>query len=189
LDIYWNIVAACWVALVLYWIVSGLRVRAPKRTVSLMFTVPNTLLLYMGFVLALMQRFDVAPLSTRLAPTADWFESIATFLAVSGVAFSIWSRSVLGSSWSATVRVHADQRVVSNGPYAFVAHPIYTGISLALLGTALVGGTVGHALGFFLVVISFCLKARKEERLMCAEFGPAYADYRRGVKFMIPFVW
>ena len=189
MKIYWNIVAACWVALALYWAVSGLRVRAPKRTVSLMFTVPNMLLMYAGFVLALLPRFDVAPLSTRLAPSADWLQSIATFFALAGVAFAIWSRSVLGASWSATVRVYADQRVVSHGPYAFVAHPIYSGISLALLGTALVGGTVGHALGFVLVMASFYLKARKEERLMSAEFGAAYADYRRGVKFMIPFVW
>jgi protein-S-isoprenylcysteine O-methyltransferase Ste14 len=188
MKFHWNIVAACWLVLALYWAVTGLRVRVPKRAVSLAFTIPNTLLLYAGFILALMQRFDVAPLAMRFAPSADWFEFIAMMLVVTGIAFAIWSRFVLGASWSATVRVHAGQRVVRTGPYAFVAHPIYTGISLALLGTALVAGTLGNALGFALVVVSFCLKARKEERLMSAEFGAAYVDYRRGVKFMIPFV-
>src|SRR5262245_3525509 len=105
---YWNIVAACWLVLAVYWAVSGLRIRASKRTVSPWFTIPNTLLLYAGFVLALMQRFDVAPLSIRFAPSADWFESIATLLVMTGVVFAIWSRMVIGTSWSATVRVHTD---------------------------------------------------------------------------------
>ncbi|HTO56252.1 MAG TPA: isoprenylcysteine carboxylmethyltransferase family protein [Pseudomonadales bacterium] len=186
---HWDIVAACWLALVVYWTVNGLRVRAPKRSVSLVFTIPNTLLLYAGFVLALMQKFDVAPLSTRIVPSTEGFGLVGAMLTASGVAFAIWSRRVLGHSWSATARVVADQRLISGGPYAFVAHPIYTGILLALLGTALVGGTVGHALGLGLVAVSFGHKARMEERLMCAEFGDAYVAYRRSVKFLIPFVF
>jgi len=39
-----------------------------------------------------------------------------------------------------------------------------------------------------LVVASFWQKGRREERLMVAEFGDAYSEYRRGVKFMVPFV-
>jgi protein-S-isoprenylcysteine O-methyltransferase Ste14 len=57
-----------------------------------------------------------------------------------------------------------------------------------MLGTAIVGGSVGNLLGFVLVVASFWQKGRREERLMLAEFGDAYSDYRRGVNFMIPFV-
>jgi protein-S-isoprenylcysteine O-methyltransferase Ste14 len=91
-------------------------------------------------------------------------------------------------NWSATVRIVADQHVIRTGPYAFVAHPIYTGISLAAFGTALVGGTLGNALGFAMIVVSLCSKGLMEERLMRAEFGAAYVDYRRGVKFIIPFV-
>ena len=52
----------------------------------------------------------------------------------------------------------------------------------------LVGGTVGNLVGFFLVVVSFWMKARMEERLLLVEFGDEYAAYRRNVKFMIPFV-
>ncbi len=186
---YWNIVAACWVVFWLYWTLSSLRRHTPKRAVSWSFTVPNTILLYAGFVLMLHRGINIAPLSTRFAPSTEWFDAAATLLVISGIAFAIWSRFVLGASWSATVRIHTDQRVVRSGPYALVAHPIYTGISLAALGTALVGGTVATASGFALLVGSFCSKGRMEERLMSAEFGAAYADYRRGVKFLIPFVW
>lgn len=188
MDLHWNIVASCWVLFWLYWSVSGLRVRVPKRIVPLTFTVPNSILLYVGFVLVL-ARFDVAPLATRIVPSSAGFETAATLLVIAGVALAVWSRIVLGANWSATVRILADQRIVATGPYAFVAHPIYTGISLALLGSALVGGTLGGTLGFALGVVALCMKARREERVMHEEFGAAYAEYRGGVKFLIPFVW
>ena len=178
----------CWVVFWLYWSVSGWRLHTPKRTVSWAFTIPNTLLLYVGFVLMLIQRNLFAPLGIRLAPSTDWLQATSTMLVVLGVAFAIWSRFVLGVNWSATVRIHADQHVIRTGPYAYVAHPIYTGISLAALGTALVGGTLGNALGFTLIVVSLCSKGLMEERLMRVEFGAAYVDYRRGVKFIVPFI-
>ena len=80
------------------------------------------------------------------------------------------------------------QHIVCGGPYARVAHPIYSGIALASLGAAIVGGSIGNLLGMALVAVSFWQKGRREEQLMLAEFGAAYADYRRRVKFMIPFV-
>lgn len=109
-------------------------------------------------------------------------------LIVAGFAIAMWARWVLGVNWSATVRIGEGQRLVCGGPYAGVAHPIYSGIALATLGTAIVGGAVGNLLRFALVVLSFWQKGRREERLMLAEFGDAYADYRRRVKFMVPFV-
>ncbi len=185
---YWSVVAMCWVVFWFYWSVNGRRMHAPKRTVSWAFTMPNTILLYVGFVLMLIQRNVLGFLGIRFAPSTDWLQATATMLVMLGVAFAIWSRFVLGANWSATVRINADQRLIRTGPYAFVAHPIYTGISLAAFGTALVGGTLGNALGFASIVASLCSKGLMEERLMRAEFGAPYVDYRRRVKFIIPFV-
>jgi protein-S-isoprenylcysteine O-methyltransferase Ste14 len=185
---HWGIVAACWVVFWCYWGISGLRRHSPKRTVSATFTVLNGSLLYSGFALVLIRHIDVVPLSVRFVSGADWLEVAGTILVVLGCAFAIWSRWVLGANWSATVRINEGQRVIRSGPYAFVAHPIYSGIALAVLGTALVGGTVGNLLGFVLVIVSFWIKARMEEQLLLVEFGDEYAAYRRNVKFMIPFV-
>ena len=92
---YWSVVAVCWVVFWLYWTVSGLRRHAPKRTVSWAFTIPNTIPLYVGFVLMLIQRNLFAPLGIRLAPSEDWLQAPATMLVVLGVAVAIWSRFVL----------------------------------------------------------------------------------------------
>jgi protein-S-isoprenylcysteine O-methyltransferase Ste14 len=171
-----------------YWTVSSRRIHGPKLQASLTFTILNTALLYAGFVLALTGRFDVGPLLLRFAPAAAYVDIAGTALVVAGVALAIWSRRVLGANWSAVVRIVEGQHLVRKGPYAVVRNPIYSGIVLAMLGTALVAGTMGGLVGFVLVVTALWQKGRMEERFLLAEFGDEYAAYQREVKFLIPFV-
>jgi protein-S-isoprenylcysteine O-methyltransferase Ste14 len=185
---YWEIVSACWVAFWAYWTLSARGLRPPRRRVSLTFTILNTALLYAGFVLVLVGRLDVRPLSIRFVPDASWVDAVGTALALAGVALAIWSRRVLGANWSGAVRIVECQHLVRTGPYAFVRNPIYSGMSLAVLGTATVAGTLGALVGFFLVLTALWHKARVEERVLLAEFGEEYAAYRREVKSLIPFV-
>jgi protein-S-isoprenylcysteine O-methyltransferase len=185
---YWNFVATCWIAFAFVWGVAGLRIRAPKRRASIGFTLLNTALLYAGFILVFLGRVNGTPLGVRFTPDASIVGFAGVLLILSGFAIAMWARWVLGANWSATARIGEGQYMVCRGPYAQVAHPIYSGIALATLGTAIVGGSIGNLLGFGLVVLSFWQKGRREERLMVAEFGNAYSAYRRRVKFMIPFV-
>ena len=185
---YWTIISCCWVVFWVFWTVSGLRIHAPRRKASLAFTILNTALLYAGFVLVLVGRQINGPLAIRLTSEAAYGYIAGTVFAVAGVALAVWSRRVLGSNWSGAVRITEAQRLVQTGPYAFVRNPIYSGIALAVLGTALVAGTIGGLVGFALVVASLWQKGRLEERFLLAEFGEAYAAYQQKVKFLIPFV-
>jgi protein-S-isoprenylcysteine O-methyltransferase Ste14 len=68
---------------------------------------------------------------------------------------------------------------VDTGPYAIVRHPIYTGLLLALLATAIAEATVSAMAGFGLLVLGLWIKARIEERWLSEELGEdAYGDYR-----------
>jgi protein-S-isoprenylcysteine O-methyltransferase Ste14 len=69
-----------------------------------------------------------------------------------------------------------------------VRHPIYTGILLALLGTAVTIGELRAAVGFGLFVLSFVLKSRTEEQWM-REVFPEYEQYRQGTAALIPKVY
>jgi len=185
---YWAIIAWCWVVFWVYWTVSARRLHAPRRKASLAFTILNTGLLYAGFVLVLVGRQVIGPLAIRFTSEAAYSYIAGTALVVAGVALAIWSRRVLGSNWSGAVRITEGQHLVRTGPYAFVRNPIYSGIALAMFGTALVAGTIGGLLGFALVVASLWQKGRMEERFLLAEFGGEYAAYQREVKFLIPFI-
>ena len=79
--------------------------------------------------------------------------------------------------------------IVRTGPYAFVRHPIYTGLVLAVVGTTLTQITVAAIAGLVLVLIGFIIKIRQEERLLTDYFGRAYDAYRANVAALIPYVW
>jgi protein-S-isoprenylcysteine O-methyltransferase Ste14 len=185
---YWTIIAWCWVVFWVYWTISARRIRAPRRKASLAFSILNTLLLYAGFVLVLVGRQIIGPLAIRFTSEAAYSSIAGTAFVIAGVVLAIWSRRVLGGNWSGAVRITEGQHLVRTGPYAFVRNPIYSGIALAMFGTALVAGTIGSLLGFALVVASLWQKGRLEERFLLAEFGDEYAAYQREVKFLIPFV-
>ena len=110
-------------------------------------------------------------------------------VATLGFAFAWWARIHLGRLWSATVTRKAEHHVVDTGPYAIVRHPIYTGILIALLATALLRGTATALVGFVLLTAGFYLKARLEESFLRSELGKdAYDVYALHVPMLIPLL-
>ena len=108
--------------------------------------------------------------------------------AVAWPGFAVWARFVLGRNWSGIVTVKEDHTLITRGPYAWVRHPIYTGILLALLGTAVTLGTILNFVEVPVVAFAFWLKLRTEERFMLETFGEQYTAYRHHVKALIPYV-
>jgi protein-S-isoprenylcysteine O-methyltransferase Ste14 len=122
----------------------------------------------------------------RATPVIQW---IALLVVLAGLAIAIRARVVLATNWSADVEVKEDHELLTRGPYAWVRHPIYTGILTMLAGTAIAMGTGAALLGLVLATVGFNIKLRQEEVLMRAQFASAYADYERRVKRLVPFIW
>jgi protein-S-isoprenylcysteine O-methyltransferase Ste14 len=94
---------------------------------------------------------------------------------------------VLGRHWSLEARLLPGHRLVREGPYARVRHPIYaamlglfvgTCVSLTPLPVLLV------AAGVYL--LGTRLRTRSEERLLRRQFGEEYARYAREVPALFP---
>jgi protein-S-isoprenylcysteine O-methyltransferase Ste14 len=117
--------------------------------------------------------------------TAAWTLNVVI---LAGFAFCWWARLHLGTLWSANVAAKADHHIVDSGPYGIVRHPIYTGIIVAGLATALERGTAFGFAGAALLAVSFVIKARMEERFLRERLGPeAYDAYKRRVPMLVPF--
>lgn len=143
----------------------------------------------LAYSLVFKTQFRPGPLdSFFIAPTraVEW---AGLGLTAAGLGIAVLARVTLGRNWSGTVAVKVDHQLIRGGPYAVVRHPIYSGLALAPLGTAVFYTRVGCLLGVALAVIGWRLKSPTEEAFMEREFGAEYAAYKRRVKAPIPLVW
>ena len=78
--------------------------------------------------------------------------------------------------------------LIRRGPYRLVRHPIYTGLLVMALGTALDVGQLRCWLALPLMAAAFLIKLRQEEKLLLQHFPQEYPIYKRQVKALVPFV-
>lgn len=103
-----------------------------------------------------------------------------------GLLFTVWARRHIGRNWSITVTVKEGHELIISGPYALVRHPIYTGLLLAFVGSALARAEWRGILAIALVFWSLWRKLHIEERWMSEAFGEAYQNYCRQVPALLP---
>jgi protein-S-isoprenylcysteine O-methyltransferase Ste14 len=110
-------------------------------------------------------------------------------LALAGAALVFRSRAELGQAWSFVPRADQGTGLVTTGPYRFVRHPIYLGLTLLAGGQAIAFGS-RPALMIVVagIVPTFVGRARTEEKLLSRTFGEHYAAYRQRTKMILPFL-
>src|SRR5262245_49622947 len=116
---------------------------------------------------------------------------------VAGVAcfvIGLWlfyrSHADLGTNWSITLEVRDGHRLITQGVYRRVRHPMYSALLLYSIGLALViPNWVGSLSNLIAFVILLALRVGPEERMMARQFGNEYAEYMARTKRLIPHVW
>ena len=127
-------------------------------------------------------------LDARFIPWAAWEFWVGAALAAAGLLFAVWARRHLGRNWSGIVAVKQGHELVVSGPYSYARHPIYTGLLLAFIGSALALGEWRGLLAVLVVLLALWRKLRLEERWMLEQFGEEYRAYSGRVAALVPFV-
>jgi protein-S-isoprenylcysteine O-methyltransferase Ste14 len=109
-------------------------------------------------------------------------------LCLAGFGFAVWARVHIGRNWGMPMTLREGHELVTSGPYAYVRHPIYSGLMLAMLGAAFTAGLL-WLLALVLYFTYFIFAARSEEKTMLTQFPDAYSAYRRRTKMLIPFMF
>ena len=179
-----------WLLWLAYWGISALHVKSAVRVESAASRFGKYALPLIVAVLLLqnVSAFNGTFLNDRFVPAELWIVWLGFFLTIAGLAFACWARVILGRNWSGVVQLKKDHELIVRGPYSIVRHPIYTGLLLAFLGTALAIGAWRGLIATAIVAVSFWRKLRLEERWLCELFGEQYADYMRRVKALVPWV-
>jgi protein-S-isoprenylcysteine O-methyltransferase Ste14 len=182
------LVPGLWILWLAYWIVAARATSETRRRESALSRLSHYVPLIVGGAFLGIPQILGATLEQRFHDATFAWQLLTVALVIVGLSFSALGRAWLGRNWSAEVTVKHDHELVRSGPYALVRHPIYTGLLLALIGTAVGIGNGRALVGLALIVAALLRKVAIEERFMSEQFGEAYAAYRAQVPALIPFV-
>ena len=189
--VYAVVTAVSWVLFIIFWLVNAPKAKKDTTRQSSWLTALAIRIVIVVVVVLLVR----VPVGRQLLQRSRiiFSYSIPTFgivgaaLCVVGVAVAIWARICLGDNWSSRPSLKADHVMITSGPYQLIRHPIYTGMLLATLGTAIDAGIIGLVI-FVVVAVVLIRRIALEEKLMMGLFPEQYSSYKRRTKALIPFV-
>jgi protein-S-isoprenylcysteine O-methyltransferase Ste14 len=174
-----------WLVFGLYWIISAFKLKKTKRRESWSQRFRYVLPLVAAFYL-FQPRAHYGWLGARFVPESDAAGWVGVALTAAGVGIAIWARWHLGANWSGVVTLKEGHELIRSGPYRNIRHPIYTGILLAFLGTAVALGEVRGLLAVTIAWLSFYTKARREESFLTQEFGDRFLEHTKSTGMFLP---
>jgi protein-S-isoprenylcysteine O-methyltransferase Ste14 len=119
--------------------------------------------------------------------SAPWRAGVGLVLFACGLAFAIWARVHIGRNWGSPMSQKNEPELVTSGPYRLVRHPIYSGILVAGIGTA-VALSWTWLIAVALAAVYFVYSAVVEEGNLTKQLPDTYPAYKRTTKMLFPFV-
>ncbi len=182
-----SIIVGCWIIFLAYWLISALVVKRTAEHQSWTSAAAHRIPVGLGWWM-LAYPLLPPPMNWVLIPRPDWVRVIGAVVCVFGLYVTIWARRTLAGNWSSDVTFKHGHELVKAGPYRFVRHPIYTGLLVMCLGSAIEIGRLRCWLSIVVVGIGFWIKLKQEESLMLRHFPDEYPGYQKQVKALVPFV-
>lgn len=182
-------IGTLWLVFAIVWLLAALFSKRAVQRQSYGSRVLHSSLMFIGLLLTFnFFDFTYGWLDTSLVPETQPWVLAGAVLAVAGVLICFWARFTLGRNWSGNVTIKQNHELILRGPYSLVRHPIYTGLLIAFLGSAMVYGYARSFIGVFICGFALWLKSQTEERFMIQQFGEQYAQYRQRTRALVPFI-
>jgi len=121
-------------------------------------------------------------------PTPAWLLGLSWVLSGAGVVWMLWAAVRLGDRLTPTPVPRDGGALRTDGPYAYVRHPIYTGVLLIVIGIVLRTASWAALLLGVVTVAFFHAKAAFEERLLAQRYA-GYASYAASTPRFTPRPW
>ena len=186
MGIYRSLVPAMWLCWAAYWWLASRGAKPAERHESLASGLLHVLPLLVAIWLLWAKHVPGPFLERRLFPWTPVVFWVAAFVTAAGMLFTVWARVHLAGNWSGTVTIKHAHELIATGPYAIVRHPIYTGLLVALFGSAMARGEWRGVLAMVIAWAALWRKLRLEEQWMTERFGERYVAYGRRVPALVP---
>lgn len=174
--------AGVWAAFWLYWLVAAFSMKKGHVPWSRELGIRAAIVV----VVILLIRFGA--FRDHRLNTDAWRAGLGLVLLAAGLGLAVWARVHIGSNWGMPMTQKDEPELVTSGPYRLVRHPIYSGILLAAVGTAIALSWT-WLVAAALATIYFVYSATVEERYMAEQFPNSYPAYKHSTKMLVPFVF
>jgi protein-S-isoprenylcysteine O-methyltransferase Ste14 len=171
-----------WAAFWIYWLVAAFSMKRSHITWSRELRI-RAVIVVLVILLTRQGAFQNGSLNS-----SPWRAGLGLVLFALGLGFAIWARRHIGRNWGTPMSKKDEPELVTSGPYRLVRHPIYSGILLAGVGSA-VALSWKWMIPVVLAGIYFIYSATVEERYLIEQFPDTYPTYRRSTKMLVPFIF
>ena len=150
---------------------------AQKIIISVAILADLGLLVFCGFD----HRFSWSPVPPYISLLGDVLVALGLF-----IDFIVFRENSYGAS---NIQTFESQKVISTGPYAFIRHPMYTGVLIMVIGVPLALDSWWGLAIVALVVPVLAWRILDEEKLLEKDL-PGYERYEQKVRYrLVPYVW
>ena len=181
-----DLAGKAWAVWALWWLAMAFFSKSTKRRESVAQRIEHVVPAILGFTLIFREAFGGTWLARPIWPANPVLLVFCLVATILGLLFAVWARMVLGSNWSGTVTIKTNHQLIRRGPYRWIRHPIYTGMLLALLATAMIQGLLSGMIGFAFAFLALYRKARREESFLSQEFGEGFIEHRQHTGMFLP---
>jgi len=187
-----NIITICWLIFLVYWIANWRSVKPAQETA---WKAPNFRWteLWIIILIILVTHFVFPKHSLHFLTISSnsplILQIIGIVLTILGLIIAIFARKTLADNWSSDVELKKDHKLITNGVYRYIRHPIYTGIICMGLGAIIVDQSIIVVLFYVCMAIFLIYKMKKEETLLLKHFPKEYQEYMKKTKALIPYIY
>jgi protein-S-isoprenylcysteine O-methyltransferase Ste14 len=190
MTIYTRLIDALWLVFIAYWAIAAVHSKSNvgRRLWSRHIGLRSAVIVLVVLALRVPIVHDTFRRAQEHVASSAVSGAIGLICCALGIGLAIWARVHLGRNWGMPMSRKLNPELVATGPYAFVRHPIYSGIILAMLGST-IGGRPFLMLPLVLIGTYFVFSAQREEAFMVTQFPEQYLAYMKRTKMLLPFVF
>ena len=182
-----HFIDVAWIAMIIVWIVTMFSAKKTARKAAagpwILFRVAFVVIIYL--LIRYTNAENIVVNYYIHEPLIEWIGVICVYV---GITIAIWARFYLGRNWGMPMTEKEGAELVTTGPYAYIRNPIYTGILLAITGSALSLGLL-----WVIILIPYLIylipSVFVEEKIMLKLFPDTYPAYKARTKRLIPWIW
>ncbi|MBS1790100.1 MAG: isoprenylcysteine carboxylmethyltransferase family protein [Acidobacteria bacterium] len=119
-------------------------------------------------------------------PLPDWARWTGVITGIVSVPLLYWLFKSIGKNITQTVKTRKEHELVTNGPYRWVRHPLYSVGTLLFLSFALMAANWFIGLATLLSLVMLMIRLPREEENLIARFGDEYRTYMKRTGRLIP---